>query len=107
MTSYTVTLDGEVVARQVESRHVDSVIYSLESEGVDIDDVYWNEDEAKVELTSRPEELSECYVCEALTTGFEPVCEDCEESGFWIDPAGGIHSRSDDDKWRDPTEMYK
>lgn len=105
MTSYTVTLDGEVVARQVESRHVDSVIYSLESEGVDIDDVYWNEDEAKVELTSRPEELSECYVCEALAVDSN-LCEDCEEVGFWIDPAGGIHS-SDEDKWRDPTDMYK
>lgn len=102
MTRYTVTLDGEVVARQTESQHVDSVIHMLESEGVSIDDIYWNEDQAKVELTSKPDDVGDCYVCSALAVDSN-LCEDCEENGYWIDPAGGVHSSDEED----PAGMYE
>lgn len=31
------------------------------------------------------------------------VCETCEENGYWIDPAGGVHQGDDED----PAAMYE
>jgi len=31
------------------------------------------------------------------------LCNFCEEEGFWIDPAGGVHSGDDSD----PASMYE
>lgn len=52
------------------------------------------------------EVTARCYVCETLAIDSN-LCENCEKSGFWIDPAGGVHHSSDEDEWQDPTEMYR
>lgn len=47
---YVVRLDGEVIRRDVQPHHVDSIVYSLESEGINISDEIWNDDEMAVDL---------------------------------------------------------
>jgi len=49
---YVVLLDGEVIRRDVQPHHVDSIVYSLESEGVNISDEIWNDDEMAVDLVT-------------------------------------------------------
>lgn len=47
-----------------------------------------------------------CLVCGEVND--ESICVTCDENGYWIDPAGGIHCDDpDDDNWSDPTELYK
>lgn len=31
------------------------------------------------------------------------ICKDCENEGYWIDPAGGLHHPNEDD----PAKMYE
>ncbi len=49
-----------------------------------------------------------CPVCENETTYVSGagVCKTCETQGFWVDPAGGIHSENDDYD-HDPAAMYE
>lgn len=72
---YTIRLNDSEIATQVPSTHIDSFIYQLESEGHNIDGVYWNEDELIVELTSFEEET--CDYCGDPSVG--STCFECEE----------------------------
>jgi len=56
------------------------------------------------------EEYIECPGCgKTLNTGDEEfaggVCKSCEDSGMWIDPAGGVHYSNDSDY--DPASLYE
>ena len=36
------------------------------------------------------------------------VCNDCEENGLWVDPAGGVHQEPENDEdFYDPASMYE
>lgn len=45
-----------------------------------------------------------CPICEDLTTDINGsgTCNECEQQGFWVDPAGGTHYGDDD-----PAAMYE
>ena len=48
------------------------------------------------------EETQKCEACSGMsTTG--ALCAKCEEAGWWIDPAGGVHDPEDND----PVSMYE
>lgn len=49
---YVVRLDGEVIRTDVAPHHVNSIVYSLESEGINVCDEIWNEDEMAIDLLS-------------------------------------------------------
>lgn len=49
---YVVRLDGEVIRRDVQPHQVDSIVYSLESEGINVSEEIWNDDEMAVDLVS-------------------------------------------------------
>lgn len=49
---YAVYLDDELVVKNVASHHIDSVVYSLESEGFNIADVCWDDEAMRVDLVS-------------------------------------------------------
>lgn len=44
-----------------------------------------------------------CPICGVWTTGITGICDSCEEKGYWIDPAGGIHDPDEDD----PSAQYE
>jgi len=54
-----------------------------------------------------------CPVCDKKVTTKEfvgGVCEKCDEEGFWMDPAGGIHysdPNGDPEDFEDPAKMYE
>lgn len=35
------------------------------------------------------------------------LCDECDSEGFWIDPAGGLHSPDEEDDLEDPAAMYE
>lgn len=49
---YNVYLDGEPYIDGVMPQHIDSVVYDLESQGINIVDEFWDEDVSKVFLIS-------------------------------------------------------
>lgn len=52
-----------------------------------------------------------CPACQSSTTNLSGsgVCNECEEFGFWMDPAGGLHHDNPDDPndYEDPAAMYE
>ena len=67
-------------------------------------DKFLSESKKKVNESHKP---WECPKCGNMTTdnGYAGVCKECEDAGFWVDPAGGIHNDSDPDY--DPARMYE
>lgn len=49
---YVIRLDGEVIRTDVPPHHVNSIVHSLESEGISICDEIWNDDEMAVDLVT-------------------------------------------------------
>jgi len=49
---YTVFLDGDLYLEEVSALHVESVVYGLESEGLNIVDEVWDEELMQVHLVS-------------------------------------------------------
>jgi len=35
------------------------------------------------------------------------LCTSCEEKGYWVDPAGGIHPPEKEGEFDDPAAMYE
>lgn len=50
--NYQVRLNGELIHHGVKPHHVNSIVYELESQGENIVDEIWNEDEMIVDLIS-------------------------------------------------------
>jgi len=66
--------------------------------------------------SSRPEldlevtiKVYDCPVCNRKTTAKWGVCDSCEDEGYWIDPAGGLHHDEGTaaDEFEDPAKMYE
>lgn len=56
------------------------------------------------ELWMADNELFDCPSCGSKTNHKGAgVCENCEDQGVWIDPAGGVHSNNEED----PASMYE
>ncbi len=49
---YTVSLDGQTIAKNVPPQDVASIVYDLEQNDVNVVDEYWNEEENTIELLS-------------------------------------------------------
>lgn len=47
-----------------------------------------------------------CEISENSST-LTSICNSCDRQGWWVDPAGGVHSPSKDDDWGDPAAMYE
>lgn len=47
-----------------------------------------------------------CERCKKPTFSLIGVCEKCEEKGWWVDPAGGLH-RDVEGEFTDPAAMYE
>lgn len=47
-----------------------------------------------------------CLVC-GETSNKSSLCDKCENDGWWIDPAGGVHSPDLEDDFADPAAMYE
>jgi hypothetical protein len=62
------------------------------------------------ETLDKPNDLAECSGCHAKMecTTYVCLCSNCEELGWWIDPAGGVHSPdSDNSDFEDPSSGYE
>lgn len=57
------------------------------------------------------ESLVTCSGCNAKVeeenTSSPFLCNNCEQLGWWIDPAGGVHEPDNEDDFEDPTSMYE
>lgn len=49
---YQVRLNGELMYSDVQPHHVQHIVYELESQGENIVDEFWNEDEMVIDLIS-------------------------------------------------------
>jgi hypothetical protein len=49
---YSVYLNDELITKNVPAHHVESVIYSLQSEGFNIADEVWDDEKMRVDIIS-------------------------------------------------------
>jgi len=49
---YQVRLNGELIRRDIQPHHIESIVYDLESQGENIVDEVWDEEEMVVDLIS-------------------------------------------------------
>lgn len=41
--------------------------------------------------------MNKCICCGAKTDWSYGICDDCSNKGYWMDPAGGLHSPDEED----------
>jgi len=71
-------------------------------------DKFLSESKKKVNESHKPWNCPKCgnmtsHIGSHIGAG---VCKDCEDAGFWIDPAGGLHNDEGDSNY-DPASMYE
>lgn len=79
----------------------------------------WTDSQSLTNFNDKTDVLSntiKCDVCKAVIPNDKDyehpfICDACEDKGWYIDPAGGIHYQNDDDEseddFEDPVAMYE
>jgi hypothetical protein len=64
---------------------------------------------AQTTPTKEKESTEPCQICGGILESQSPLpwCTSCNNKGWYIDPAGGVHTPSPDDEHYDPAAMYE